>query len=140
MNARSFRAGALAAFEIIEGDRVAYRMLHGAVWLFQVAGVAGIGTLGGVLVSVYRMEHEGFSLDSEADDESQRAFARLVFFSLGGAVSMFIAVPFLLVLGGVSDTLLYCSEVESQRKKAESWDPVSDAFQYMCVRQSMLSA
>merc|ERR1712217_356374 len=133
MNARSFRTGAVAARDTVLFGKTAFRTLHGTTWMFQTVGLVLIGTLGGILTFDLRKNEKAMS---EGDLE-QYQIIKFCLLVLGGVLAAIIATPFMLVLGGVSDTILYCREVESRRESKEPLEEgysITDLGHCMCIR------
>mmetsp|Transcript_37230 Transcript_37230/g.105871 ORF Transcript_37230/g.105871 Transcript_37230/m.105871 type:complete len:692 (+) Transcript_37230:285-2360(+) len=104
MNARPFVQAAKSADAVLMREADTIRILNGATWVFQFVGVTANAAFGACLMIWYSQCVVG--------DDSD---VTLVMAVAGATVSGATAFPFALIFDTVSDTILYCSEVEKLR-------------------------
>ena len=88
-------------------------ILNGATWLFQLAGLGAITSLGHVQTCIIIKYYPGFE-DPYSPDYVQNPFLLSM---CGGAVSFIMAFPFMMIFDTVSDTILYAYIVQKMREE-----------------------
>jgi len=113
LNASSFYDAAVHASWINREDESLVNVLNGATWLFQLAGLGAITSLGHLQTVVITKYYPGFE-DPFSPDYVQNPF----FLSLcGSAVSFIMAFPFMMLFDTVSDTILFAYIVQKMREE-----------------------
>lgn len=116
VNGSDFCQAAQRAQMLLRGEATAVARLSGATWLFQVTGLAATSFIGAFLTYLQITGLPAFA------DETSRTYVEepifLVCFS--GVVCFLVTLPFMLVLDHVSDSILYCFAVESERGNVDT--------------------
>lgn len=112
LNARPCFMSAYHAQEIVASRAATFRILDGATWLFQAAGLGAITSLGHVQMFLVVHCTSIFKNPMSAYYLPNPGFLILC----GTVICAVVAFPFMVLFDTVSDTILFCKIVDDQRK------------------------
>lgn len=104
MSAAPFCEAARQSLDTVKKQDTTVRVLNGATWIIQVAAVAFNAGVGAI-VTIIRCE-------TSNDDNA----VTLVIAAAAAIVAVLVALPFAMIFDTVSDTILYCLELQRQRE------------------------
>mmetsp|Transcript_81334 Transcript_81334/g.209356 ORF Transcript_81334/g.209356 Transcript_81334/m.209356 type:complete len:609 (-) Transcript_81334:138-1964(-) len=125
MHGSDFWQATLNAYNYMHSESTTVVVLHGATWIFQLTGTAAISAAGAyttyLIVTREAVYNNTFSELYIPDP--------LFLTAIAGIISFSVALPFMLIFGHVSDTILYCFAVEEHK---------SDKIEFGSASMSMM--
>lgn len=115
LNALCFYESALHTAWVNHEYMNVVNILNGATWLFQLAGLGAITSLGHLQTCVIIKYYPGFE-DPFSPDYVQNPFLLSL---CGSAVAFIMAFPFMMIFDTVSDTILFAYIVQKMREEKQ---------------------
>ncbi|CAK9016055.1 unnamed protein product [Durusdinium trenchii] len=115
LNARCFQESAWHASMVNAEFMATVNILNGATWIFQLAGLGAITSLGNFQIWTILRCYPGFQ-DPYSPDFVQNP---LFLACLGSVVSFVMAFPFMMIFDTVSDTILFAYIVQKLREEKD---------------------
>lgn len=115
LNSRCFHESAWHVSWVNAKFMTAVNILNGATWLFQLAGLGAITSLGHLQTCVIIKYYPGFE-DPYSPDYVQNPFLLSI---CGSVVAFTMAFPFMMIFDTVSDTVLFAYIVQKMREEKE---------------------
>jgi len=104
MHGDNFCNAAWGVMEVLYNEATTASIMHGATWIFQLTGLGGI-TAGGAYITYLMVTH----MPVYSSPESEYYIQDPLFLVLVASwISFSVAMPFMLIFGQVSDTILFC--------------------------------
>lgn len=125
MNSAPFCEASRESLKVILMQEDTVRVLNGASWLFQVAGLTFIGGMGAFIVF----------MRSAVLRDSPRVV--MVTCAAGAASAFFVALPFAMIFDTVADTILYCHQLERMRAIKDAPEKDHDVWCLPCVTRGL---
>lgn len=125
LNGNAFCPAAYHAMSILTSNATAVGVLKGATWLFELAGLGGI-TAAGVGLTFWTIK-----LSSTYNDPLSANYIPepILVCATAGLVSLLMALPFVIVFGQATDTVLFCFAIDEKRKKLQEAKPLMEKLQ-----------
>jgi len=115
LNGHPFQQSALHASMVNSEFMMTVNILNGATWVFQLAGLGAISSLGYFQTCVIIRYYPGFT-DPFSSDFVQNPLLLTI---LGGVVAFVMAFPFMMIFDTVSDTILFAYIVQKIREEKD---------------------